>query len=118
MITLAFPRGSDNVDEELNAWLWPALLGDLMADSQTTLLGVGTSLNGQAGHKHLGRWLKASIQVSGFGKAKWAHVTPPVGHPAAISITWLPLCVAWLSVMDSSAAKGCFLAGLSSWSSE
>jgi hypothetical protein len=45
MITLAFPRGSDNVGDELNAWLWPALLGDLMADSQATLLGVGTLLN-------------------------------------------------------------------------
>jgi hypothetical protein len=40
MITLAFPRGSDNVGDELNAWLWPALLGDLMADSQATLLGA------------------------------------------------------------------------------
>lgn len=45
MISLAFPRGSDNVGDELNAWLWPALLGDLMTDRQGTLLGIGTLLN-------------------------------------------------------------------------
>jgi hypothetical protein len=45
MISLAFPRGSDNVGDELNAWLWPALLGDLCVERQATLMGIGTLLN-------------------------------------------------------------------------
>ncbi|MDR2187314.1 MAG: polysaccharide pyruvyl transferase family protein [Azonexus sp.] len=45
MIDLAYPRGSDNIGDELNAWLWPALLGDLMVERQVTLMGIGTLLN-------------------------------------------------------------------------
>ncbi|MGQ7959670.1 hypothetical protein ACUTAF_18485 [Pseudomonas sp. SP16.1] len=45
MIRLCYPRGSDNVGDELNAWLWPALLGDIRHDADTALLGIGTLLN-------------------------------------------------------------------------
>lgn len=45
MIKLCYPRGSDNVGDELNAWLWPALLGDMLNDADIALLGIGTLLN-------------------------------------------------------------------------
>lgn len=45
MIKLCYPRGSDNVGDELNAWLWPALLGDIRHDADIALLGIGTLLN-------------------------------------------------------------------------
>ncbi|WOC79429.1 hypothetical protein RTE98_02605 [Stutzerimonas frequens] len=45
MIRLCYPRGSDNVGDELNAWLWPALLGDIRHDTDIELLGIGTLLN-------------------------------------------------------------------------
>lgn len=45
-MTVLFPRGSDNVGDELNHWLWPALLADLPCTAEsTTLLGIGTLLN-------------------------------------------------------------------------
>ncbi|MGB4073772.1 polysaccharide pyruvyl transferase family protein [Pseudomonas sp.] len=42
-----YPAGSENVGDELNRWLWPALLGDLPTDSTSgsALLGIGTLLN-------------------------------------------------------------------------
>lgn len=39
-----YPVGSHNVGDELNAWLWPHLLGDVF-DEDIALLGVGTLLN-------------------------------------------------------------------------
>ena len=45
MIRPYFPRGSENVGDELNAWLWPALLGDIVCGGDIALLGVGTLLN-------------------------------------------------------------------------
>lgn len=45
MIRPCYPRGSDNVGDELNAWLWPALLGDIRHDADVALLGIGTLLN-------------------------------------------------------------------------
>ena len=45
MIRPYYPRGSDNVGDELNAWLWPALLGDIRHDADIALLGIGTLLN-------------------------------------------------------------------------
>lgn len=43
-----YPTGSDNVGDELNAWLWPALLGDLPdSHDDGVLLGIGTLLNEQ-----------------------------------------------------------------------
>lgn len=41
-----YPAGSENVGDELNGWLWPALLGDIdsVSDRQV-LLGIGTLLN-------------------------------------------------------------------------
>lgn len=38
MIRLCYPRGS-------NAWLWPALLGDIRNDTDIELLGIDTLLN-------------------------------------------------------------------------
>lgn len=42
-----YPAGSDNVGDELNRWLWPALLGDLSPEGTdgAVLLGIGTLLN-------------------------------------------------------------------------
>jgi len=45
MIRQFYPRGSDNVGDRLNAWLWPALLGDIRHDTDMALLGIGTLLN-------------------------------------------------------------------------
>jgi succinoglycan biosynthesis protein ExoV len=45
MIKLYYPQGSDNVGDELNGWLWPALLGDVRHESDVALLGIGTLLN-------------------------------------------------------------------------
>lgn len=45
MIKPCYPRGSENVGDELNAWLWPALLGDIRNDFDIALLGIGTLLN-------------------------------------------------------------------------
>lgn len=45
MIDVLFPQGSDNVGDELNAWLWPAMIGDLVVERRVTLLGIGTLLN-------------------------------------------------------------------------
>ena len=39
-----FAEGSNNVGDDLNAWLWPALLGDIEAE-QSVVLGIGTLLN-------------------------------------------------------------------------
>lgn len=39
-----FAAGSDNVGDELNEWIWPALLGDIQRE-QVALLGIGTLLN-------------------------------------------------------------------------
>lgn len=44
MIRLCYPRSSDNVGDELNAWLWPALLGDIRHDTDIELLGIGNSV--------------------------------------------------------------------------
>jgi succinoglycan biosynthesis protein ExoV len=45
---VVYPAGSDNVGDELNAWLWPALLGDLPdSHDDGVLLGIGTLLNRQ-----------------------------------------------------------------------
>lgn len=41
-----FAAGSANVGDELNEWLWPALLGDIQRPD-VALLGVGTLLNRQ-----------------------------------------------------------------------
>lgn len=45
MIRPYYPRGSDNVGDELNAWLWSALLGDIAHGDDIALLGIGTLLN-------------------------------------------------------------------------
>lgn len=44
-----FPAGSENVGDELNRWLWPALLGDLSQEGTAgaALLGIGTLLNSE-----------------------------------------------------------------------
>jgi hypothetical protein len=42
-----YPAGSENVGDELNRWLWPALLSDLDQEGAagSALLGIGTLLN-------------------------------------------------------------------------
>lgn len=45
MIRPYYPQGSDNVGDELNAWLWPTLLGDVASGEDIALLGIGTLLN-------------------------------------------------------------------------
>ena len=45
MIRPYYPQGSDNVGDELNAWVWPTLLGDVVSDEDIALLGIGTLLN-------------------------------------------------------------------------
>lgn len=39
-----FAAGSANVGDELNEWIWPALLGDIQRDG-VVVLGIGTLLN-------------------------------------------------------------------------
>lgn len=39
-----FAAGSDNVGDELNQWIWPALIGDIQRE-RVALLGIGTLLN-------------------------------------------------------------------------
>ena len=39
-----FAAGSANVGDELNEWIWPALLGDIEREG-TSVLGIGTLLN-------------------------------------------------------------------------
>jgi len=39
-----FAAGSDNVGDELNEWIWPALVGDIQREG-VALLGIGTLLN-------------------------------------------------------------------------
>ncbi|MGY4493088.1 polysaccharide pyruvyl transferase family protein [Pseudomonas sp. TE3610] len=43
---VVFAEGSDNVGDDLNAWIWSALTGDIHSEG-TALLGIGTLLNAE-----------------------------------------------------------------------
>lgn len=46
VMKVLYPAGSDNVGDELNRWLWPALLDGLPKCAEhSVLLGIGTLLN-------------------------------------------------------------------------
>jgi hypothetical protein len=66
MIRLCYPRGSDNVGDEMNAWLWPALLGDIRNDADIELLGIGTPLN-EPFCRHLHAELSIALRGTGTG---------------------------------------------------
>ncbi|MDX5371548.1 MAG: polysaccharide pyruvyl transferase family protein [Pseudomonadaceae bacterium] len=73
-----YPAGSENVGDELNGWLWPALLGDIENDSgKQVLLGIGTLLN-----KHFCERLRdaEAIHVLGTGAG--------YGEPPRIDSRW------------------------------
>ncbi|OLS62618.1 polysaccharide pyruvyl transferase family protein [Pseudomonas putida] len=69
-----FAAGSDNVGDELNEWIWPALLGDIQRDG-VALLGIGTLLN-EAFCRRLDSAERILVLGSGAGYGK-----PPTLDP-------------------------------------
>lgn len=66
-----FAAGSANVGDELNEWIWPALLGDIQRD-KVAMLGIGTLLN-----THFCRRLEDAEQIMVLGTGA-GYGTPPV----------------------------------------
>ncbi|MEE1923645.1 hypothetical protein V0R50_07910 [Pseudomonas sp. 148P] len=65
-----FAAGSANVGDELNEWIWPALLGDIQRDN-VALLGIGTLLN-----EHFCRRLDNAEKIMVLGTGA-GYGTPP-----------------------------------------
>ncbi len=68
---VVFAEGSDNVGDDLNAWIWPALTGDIHSEG-TALLGIGTLLNAEFCRRLEGA-RKICVMGTGAGYGK-----PPV----------------------------------------
>lgn len=73
MIRPYFPRGSENVGDELNAWLWPALLGDIVGGDDAALLGIGTLLN-----EEFCRQLRDEPRIAVLGTGAGYGAPPPL----------------------------------------
>lgn len=67
-----FADGSANVGDELNEWIWPALLGDVQREG-VALLGLGTLLN-----EHFCRRLKDARSIRVMGTGAGYGELPPV----------------------------------------